>query len=194
VGLFVSVVLIHLSQASIITRLARFLDGSGFIVYMFLVLWDIAHAAIFATPGVMVLRLNKSLKYREHIPTPDCSGPAPTFVPFYCEYSIPPVSSTMPEKTPLSCLDFSCRKKFTSDSLRLKHIKVDHPEHLQVAKNLTVHSQPQSIELTQRREFNANKDSVEDLDPYAYLEDVENIADSDSQPTAISSSLDGNIP
>jgi hypothetical protein len=49
---------------------------------------------------VMVLRLNKSLKYRELIPTPDCSGPAPTFVPFYSQYSTSCVSSTMPEKTP----------------------------------------------------------------------------------------------
>jgi hypothetical protein len=37
--------------------------------------------SVFATPGVMVLRLNQSLKYRELLTTPDCSGPAPTFVP-----------------------------------------------------------------------------------------------------------------
>jgi len=55
--------------------------------------------SVFATPGMMVFRLNKSLKYCELIPTPDCSGPAPTFVPFYSEYSTPPGSSTMPEKT-----------------------------------------------------------------------------------------------
>ena len=30
---------------------------------------------------VMVLRLSKSLKLAELTPTPDCSGPAPTFVP-----------------------------------------------------------------------------------------------------------------
>jgi hypothetical protein len=44
VGLFVSFVLIYLSQALIITRVARFLGCSGYIFYLFIVLWDIAHA------------------------------------------------------------------------------------------------------------------------------------------------------
>ena len=44
VGLFVSFVLINLPQALIITRVAWFLDCSGFIVYVFIVLWNIAHA------------------------------------------------------------------------------------------------------------------------------------------------------
>ena len=133
---------------------------------------------------VMVLRLNESLKYHELIPTPDCSGAAPTLVPFYSEYSTPRVASTMPEMTPLGCPQFSCLKKFTPDSWRLKHIKLHHPEHLQVAyqKNLTARSMRRPVEPAQRCQSNSTKDSVDNLDPCPNLELVENIADLGAKP------------
>jgi hypothetical protein len=44
VGLFISFVLIYLAQGLIITHVARFLDCSGLLFYLFIVLWDIAQA------------------------------------------------------------------------------------------------------------------------------------------------------
>ena len=43
-GLFVSFVLIYVSQALIITHVARLLNCSVFILYLFIILWDITHA------------------------------------------------------------------------------------------------------------------------------------------------------
>jgi len=76
---------------------------------------ELRAGSVFATPSVMVLGLNESLKNRELIPTPDCSGPASFFFPFYREYSSSPMSSTMPEKTLFRYPEFSYPKKFTSD-------------------------------------------------------------------------------
>jgi hypothetical protein len=91
----------------------------------------------------------------------------------------------MPEKTPFRLPEFSCRKMFTSDSWRLKHMKLQYAEHLQVAcqQNLTIRSVPRRVEPTQRRAFNANKELVEDWIAFPDLEHVENITDSDSQPS-----------
>jgi hypothetical protein len=86
--------------------------------------------------------------------------------------------------TPFRCPKLSCQKKFTSDSWWLKQIKLHHPEHFQVArqKKLTIRSAPRSIDSAHHREFNAIKDSVEDLDAFPDLEHIENITYSECQP------------
>jgi hypothetical protein len=46
VDFLVSLVRINLSHALTLTPIARSLDFSGFIFYLFIVLWNIAHAVI----------------------------------------------------------------------------------------------------------------------------------------------------
>jgi hypothetical protein len=94
------------------------------------------------------------------------------------------MSSTMPEKTPFHCPELSCRDKFTADSWRLKHIKLYHPEFRQVAHQeiLTVHSVPRHVEPTQHHQSNTNNISVKDFHGFPYIEHLEHITDSESQP------------
>jgi len=46
VGLIICFVQINVFQGLIITRVARFLDCSGFIFYLFILLYDIPYAVI----------------------------------------------------------------------------------------------------------------------------------------------------
>jgi len=89
----------------------------------------------------------------------------------------------MTVKTPFRCLKFPCRKKFTSGGWWLKHIKLHHPEYPQVAlqKNLTIRNAPRCVAPVQHHEFNLNKDRLEDLDAFPYLEHGNNVTDPESQ-------------
>ena len=85
----------------------------------------------------------------------------------------------MPENTAFHCPEVSCRKKFTSGSWQLKLIKLHHHEHLDNAQqmDLTIRSAPRPIGPAQHQQINANRDSVEDLDAFPYLQYLEHIAD-----------------
>jgi len=91
--------------------------------------------------------------------------------------------SPMPEKTCFCCPKCWCWKMVTSDSWRLKHIKLHYPEQLQVAhqKYLTICSAPRRVETAVHGDYQVKNDSVEDLDVFPYLEPVEIIADMESQ-------------
>ena len=90
----------------------------------------------------------------------------------------------MQEMTLFHYPEYIYRKKLASDTWRLKDIKSHHPKQLQVVcqKNLTIRSSHRRVEHTQHCESNTNKDAGEDLDTFAYLEYVENITHSQSQP------------
>jgi hypothetical protein len=90
---------------------------------------------------------------------------------------------TIPEETTFHCAEVSCRRKFTSDSWQLQHIKISHSEVLEVAhqENLTICSTPAHIEAAQRRQFNANNGSGKDLEVFPYLECIECIKDVESE-------------
>jgi hypothetical protein len=80
----------------------------------------------------------------------------------------------MPVKLILRCPANNCRKKFQSDTWRLRHIRTHHPEHAEPGLK-TSHARVVPIAQRRRRpvrprEFNANKDPVEDPDALPYIE------------------------
>jgi len=199
--LFISVLPIHPSQALIVTRIVRFLDRSWCILFtgFELVLFDLlfygtSHMQCFCNSWcvrnvlVMALRLNTSVQLAESIVSlhPHQAVRAQHQLASISAVYTPLLACRQQcqEKTPFHCPNFSCRKMFTSDSWRLKHIKLHYPEHIQVARqrNLTICSAHRRIEPAQGRKFNAYKVSVEHMDMIPYLKHVENIADSRYEP------------
>jgi hypothetical protein len=81
--------------------ISRFRIGFNFLVLFYSYYYGTSRMRCFCNSWrvtnhlVIVLRLNESLKCCERIHTPDCSGPAPTLVPFYSEYSTPRMLLTM---------------------------------------------------------------------------------------------------
>jgi len=90
----------------------------------------------------------------------------------------------MPEMTSFHCFECLCQKKFTLEGWELNHIQLHHLEHIEVARqeNVTIRSVPWCIEPAQHRQFHTQKDAVEVLDIFPFMQHIENITDSESQP------------
>ena len=105
------------------------------------------------------------------------------------------VTMSAPFRHILRCPDHRCGKKFELDTWRLNHIKKYHPDLLPppttnfFCKRNPIGNLPQtqtsrrSINSPRPREFNANKDPVEDLCAYPYIEHLENIEESTTDKT-----------
>ena len=97
-----------------------------------------------------------------------------------------------PYRRILQCPDYRCNRKFETDTWRLKHIRTHHPDFLppptinfrpkrnSLSKSVRTNSQ-RCINSPHPREFNANKDPVEDCDAYPYVEHLVSI----TEPTPV---------
>jgi len=174
-----------------------FLDRSGFISFLGFVLvlfyalyYGTSHMKCFCNSWRvknllgMALRFNKPLKLAESIVSLHTwlLRPSTNFRPclqcILCSSRV--INNTREDSFPLPWIFLL--KKFTSGSWGLEHIKLQHPEYHQVArqKNRTICSMPRRVEPAKHCEFNANEDSVNALDGVPYLEHFENVIHSES--------------